>query len=106
MAARDRWRPPRDCNDYWAEWKHCKSLRNRFHNYYTYGTPPMCEEWKTGYIACNEWQNTRSSEAKETLQQFEKSMMQEKHKHSPVWTLRKKPPPDWHLPLNTGKPTQ
>ncbi|XP_053326993.1 UPF0545 protein C22orf39 homolog [Spea bombifrons] len=106
MAARDTWRPPRDCRDYWAEWKHCISLRNRFHHYYTHGTAPVCQQWKLDYKNCKDWEANMSKEAKEALRQSEKSRLEERLNHSPVWTLRRKPPPDWYLPLDTDKPKQ
>ncbi|XP_053556493.1 UPF0545 protein C22orf39 homolog [Bombina bombina] len=106
MADEDTWRPPRVCDDYWYEWKHCKSLQNLFHNYYTHGTAPACQQWKADYTACREWEKTRSTEAKDAMRQSEKSRQVEKQKYSPVWTLRKNPPPDWYLPLDSGKPRQ
>ncbi|XP_058250634.1 UPF0545 protein C22orf39 homolog isoform X2 [Hemibagrus wyckioides] len=59
------WRPPRACDVYWAEFKHCKSLRNRFHHYYAYGTSPVCLQWKDDYEACREWESNHSPHAKE-----------------------------------------
>ncbi|KAK3567842.1 hypothetical protein QTP86_027355 [Hemibagrus guttatus] len=58
------WRPPRACDVYWAEFKHCKSLRNRFHHYYAYGTSPVCLQWKDDYEACREWESNHSPHAK------------------------------------------
>uniref|UniRef100_A0A8C5MHL5 Synaptic plasticity regulator PANTS n=1 Tax=Leptobrachium leishanense TaxID=445787 RepID=A0A8C5MHL5_9ANUR len=94
---------PRECSDYWAEWKHCRSLRNRFHNYYTHGTAPECQQWKLDYKACREWEETASTQAKDALQQSEKNRLEEQQRYPPVWALRKKPPPDWHLPLDAHK---
>lgn len=56
--------PPRVCDVYWTEFKHCKSLRNRLHHYYTYGTSPVCLQWKDDYEACREWERNRSPHAK------------------------------------------
>ncbi|XP_044848048.1 UPF0545 protein C22orf39 homolog [Mauremys mutica] len=55
MADRGMWRPPRTCEDYWSEWKHSKGIRNLFHNYYTYGEAPSCEQWKIDYGNCRKW---------------------------------------------------
>ncbi|XP_018412466.1 PREDICTED: UPF0545 protein C22orf39 homolog [Nanorana parkeri] len=96
----EQWRPPRDCNDYWDEWKHCKSLRHYFHYYYTHGEKPTCQQWKADYAACKEWERTNSQEAKEALLQSEKARLKEKQNRNPVWTMRKHPPADWHLPLD------
>lgn len=61
---------PRSCDDYWSEFKHCKSLWNRFHHYYTYGTSPSCQQWKEDYRNCKEWEKRRSAEAKVQFRLF------------------------------------
>uniref|UniRef100_A0A803KDK1 Synaptic plasticity regulator PANTS n=1 Tax=Xenopus tropicalis TaxID=8364 RepID=A0A803KDK1_XENTR len=99
MSDTGGWRPPRDCDDYWSEWKHCKSLRNHFHNYYTHGKAPECQEWKRDYMTCRDWEKTKSELLKETLQQSERTRLEGKRNNSPVWTLRKNPPPDWCIIL-------
>ncbi|XP_053181676.1 UPF0545 protein C22orf39 homolog [Scomber japonicus] len=98
------WRPPRACDDYWSEFRHCKSLWNRFHNYYTYGTSPSCRQWKEDYNSCKEWEKYKNTEAKEALQNSERDRVAEQRKFTPVWQLRQDPPRDWHLPLNQEKP--
>ncbi|XP_063313108.1 synaptic plasticity regulator PANTS [Pelobates fuscus] len=103
MADRDTWRTPRDCSDYWIEWKHCRSLSNRFHNYYTHGIAPECQHWKIDYKSCKDWEATANNEAKEALRQSENSRLNEKQSYLPVWRLRKKPPADWYLPLDRDK---
>ncbi|XP_067395982.1 synaptic plasticity regulator PANTS isoform X2 [Emydura macquarii macquarii] len=64
MANSDVWRPPRTCEDYWSEWKHCKGIRNFFHNYYTYGEVPSCEQWKIDYSNCRQWEKSKSLDSK------------------------------------------
>lgn len=59
---------PRSCDDYWSEFRHCKSLWNRFHHYYTYGTSPSCQQWKEDYNNCKEWEKHKSIEAKVQLE--------------------------------------
>ncbi|CAI5797359.1 Chromosome 22 open reading frame 39 [Podarcis lilfordi] len=104
MADSDTWRPPRACNDYWSEWKHCKSIPNLFHYYYTYGEAPSCKQWKRDYENCKAWEKTRSSEAKDSLCKSERERVMEKQKYAPVWSLRKGPPVSWYLPLDEDKP--
>lgn len=58
---------PRVCDDYWSEYRHCKSLWNRFHHYYTYGASPSCQQWKEDYHNCKEWEKHRTTEAKVQL---------------------------------------
>ncbi|XP_073531316.1 synaptic plasticity regulator PANTS [Phyllobates terribilis] len=102
----DTWRPPRSCEDYWDEWIYCKSLKNRFHYYYTHGGKPACQQWKADYTACREWEKKRSPAAKEALIQSEMTREKERQNNTPVWTMRKRPPVDWHLPLDRDKPQQ
>lgn len=59
--------PPRSCDVYWSEFKHCKSLFNRFHEYYTYGKSPDCQQWKQDYYTCKEWEKNHSTQAKVSL---------------------------------------
>ncbi|NP_001116736.1 synaptic plasticity regulator PANTS [Danio rerio] len=99
-----QWRPPRSCDIYCSELKHCKSLRNRFHEYYTYGRAPDCQQWKQDYQNCKDWEKNHSTQAKESLQESERKRLADQRKFTPVWELRQKPPSDWHLPLNQGKP--
>uniref|UniRef100_A0A4W6C3E1 Synaptic plasticity regulator PANTS n=1 Tax=Lates calcarifer TaxID=8187 RepID=A0A4W6C3E1_LATCA len=96
--------PPRACDNYWSEFRHCKSLWNRFHHYYTYGTSPSCQQWQEDYNNCKEWEKHRDIEAKEALQRSERNRVAEQKKFTPVWKLRQDPPRDWHLPLNQEKP--
>ncbi|XP_067861654.1 synaptic plasticity regulator PANTS isoform X2 [Heptranchias perlo] len=103
MAKREVWRPPRMCDDYWSEWKHCRNLRNLFHHYYTYGAFPSCKQWKKDYNSCMEWENHKSGEAKTALCESEKRRLLEQNRHFPVWEMRKNPPAEWHLPLSDGK---
>uniref|UniRef100_G3NIR6 Synaptic plasticity regulator PANTS n=2 Tax=Gasterosteus aculeatus aculeatus TaxID=481459 RepID=G3NIR6_GASAC len=98
------WRPPRDCDDYWTEFKHCKSLTNCFHHYYAYGTSPSCQQWKEDYHSCKEWEKHRAPKSKKALQTSERNRVAEQNNFTPVWTLRQEPPRDWHMPLNQDKP--
>ncbi|XP_062854324.1 synaptic plasticity regulator PANTS [Trichomycterus rosablanca] len=97
------WRPPRVCDVYWSEFRHCKSLQNCFHHYYTYGKSPVCQQWKEDFEVCKEWERTHSPQAKETLQKSEQSRVSEQRNFTPVWEMRKSPPADWHLPLDQDK---
>ncbi|XP_035514722.1 UPF0545 protein C22orf39 homolog [Morone saxatilis] len=97
------WRTPRSCDDYWSEYKHCTSLWNHFHHYYTYGTSPSCQQWKEDYQNCKEWEKHRGATAKEALQTSERNRVAAQRKFTPVWELRREPPRDWHMPLNQEK---
>ncbi|XP_072443227.1 synaptic plasticity regulator PANTS isoform X1 [Chiloscyllium punctatum] len=93
-------KPPRACDDYRSEWKHCRSLRNLFHHYYTYGKFPLCKQWKKDYNSCIEWEHFKSTEAKTALRESEKKRLEEQKIHFPIWAMRKDPPAEWQLPLS------
>ncbi|XP_065502681.1 synaptic plasticity regulator PANTS isoform X2 [Caloenas nicobarica] len=63
MAGGESWRPPRSCEDYWWEWKHCRGLRHAFHHYYTHGELPACGRWREDYEACRAWERGRAAAA-------------------------------------------
>ncbi|XP_064889154.1 synaptic plasticity regulator PANTS isoform X1 [Columba livia] len=63
MAGGGSWRPPRSCEDYWWEWKHCRGLRHAFHHYYTHGELPACGRWREDYEACRAWERGRAAAA-------------------------------------------
>ncbi|XP_061865546.1 UPF0545 protein C22orf39 homolog isoform X2 [Colius striatus] len=104
MAGGGSWRPPRSCEDYWWEWKHCRGLQHAFHHYYTYGELPACDRWRDDYEACRAWERGCAAAAQEALCKSERARVMEKQKYAPVWTFRKSPPPDWYLPLDQDKP--
>ncbi|XP_035999858.1 UPF0545 protein C22orf39 homolog [Fundulus heteroclitus] len=98
----EAWRPPRACDDYLSEFRHCGSFSNRFHHYYTYGTVRSCQQWEVDYRNCREWESHRLTKAKDALQKSERSRLAEQENFTPVWKLRKEPPSDWHRPLDQG----
>lgn len=55
--------PPRLCEDYWWEWKHCRGLRHAFHHYYAHGELPACGRWRDDYEACRAWERGRAAAA-------------------------------------------
>lgn len=56
--------PPRPCEDYWWEWKHCRGLRHAFHHYYAHGELPDCSRWRDDYAACRAWEKDRTAAAR------------------------------------------
>uniref|UniRef100_A0A8C4UQ24 Synaptic plasticity regulator PANTS n=1 Tax=Falco tinnunculus TaxID=100819 RepID=A0A8C4UQ24_FALTI len=56
-------KPPRPCEDYWWEWKHCRGLRHAFHHYYAHGELPACGRWRDDYEACRAWESGRAAAA-------------------------------------------
>ncbi|NWS10027.1 CV039 protein, partial [Pachyramphus minor] len=100
--------PPRPCEDYWGEWKHCRGLRHAFHHYYAHGELPSCGRWREDYEACRAWERHRAAAAQVPPGLLRHSPAARGcsygEGYAPVWTLRKRPPPDWYLPLDQDKP--
>lgn len=63
LPAHVRPQPPRSCEDYWGEWKHCRGLRHAFHHYYAHGELPDCGRWREDYEACRAWERDRAAAA-------------------------------------------
>ncbi|POI33668.1 hypothetical protein CIB84_002580, partial [Bambusicola thoracicus] len=91
--------PPRPCEDYRWEWKHCRGLRHAFHHYYAHGELPDCGRWRDDYAACRAWEKDRTAAARVPPGP---SGPGGGGKHGAVWALRSCPPPDWHRPLDRG----
>ncbi|NXR76440.1 CV039 protein, partial [Pycnonotus jocosus] len=98
--------PPRSCEDYWGEWKHCRGLRHAFHHYYAHGELPDCGRWREDYEACRAWERDRAAAAQVPAP----LLLGQKPRNHGAWggfgkagagsQRRKSPPPDWYLPLD------
>ncbi|NWU44555.1 CV039 protein, partial [Hylia prasina] len=91
--------PPRSCEDYWGEWKHCRGLRHAFHHYYAHGELPDCGRWREDYEACRAWERNGAAAAQVPAPPLAGAAGTEIPQPR-VWKLRKSPPPDWYLPLD------
>ncbi|NXJ15368.1 CV039 protein, partial [Odontophorus gujanensis] len=101
--------PPRPCEDYWWEWKHCRGLRHAFHHYYAHGELPACGRWRDDYTACRAWERERAAAARVPPggegrggPPAEPGPTRGRGRRGAVWALRSCPPPEWHRPLERG----
>ncbi|NXA78144.1 CV039 protein, partial [Thryothorus ludovicianus] len=92
--------PPRSCEDYWGEWKHCRGLRHAFHHYYAHGELPECGRWREDYEACRAWERDRTAAAQVPAPLPLLARPRSAGRGCWVWKLRKSPPSDWYLPLD------
>ncbi|XP_001929651.1 UPF0545 protein C22orf39 homolog [Sus scrofa] len=103
MAEGGGWQPPRPCEAYRAEWELCRSAGHFLHHYYVHGERPACGQWGRDLASCREWEERRSAEAQRSLCESERARVRAAQKHPVVWTPRRSPPTDWHLPLPQDK---
>ncbi|CAK9820441.1 UPF0545 protein C22orf39 homolog [Anthophora plagiata] len=92
----------RPCLIYKEEYRDCKSIRARFHQYFVFGKTIDCNQWKTDYNNCQQWNNKKSKEAYDKLIESEKKRRLERlkgHYGNNVWQKRDKPPENWNAPL-------
>lgn len=53
----------RPCMMYKDEYDDCTSIKARFHQYFIFGETIDCNQWKTDYNNCYQWQKYKSEEA-------------------------------------------
>ncbi|XP_071557994.1 synaptic plasticity regulator PANTS [Temnothorax nylanderi] len=102
-------KPPREyewmvrpCMVYKDEHDECTSIRARFHQYFIFGEMLDCDQWKTDYHNCYQWQKYKSEEAYDELIRSEKERRAKRlhaHYQNNVWEKREKPPENWNTPL-------
>jgi len=92
----------RPCVIYKDEYDDCTSIRARFNQYFIFGQTLNCDQWKTDYHNCYQWQKNKSREAYDELIKSEKKHRLERllpHYQNNVWEKREKPPENWNTPL-------
>ncbi|XP_015435510.1 PREDICTED: UPF0545 protein C22orf39 homolog [Dufourea novaeangliae] len=89
----------RPCEIYNEEYKDCRSIRARFHQYFVFGHRIDCTQWKTDYHNCYLWEKYKSEKAYTNLIDGEKKRRMERlrpHFQNNVWQKRDKPPENWN----------
>jgi len=92
----------RPCVIYKDEYDDCTSIRARFNQYFIFGQTLKCDQWKTDYHNCYQWQKNKSKEAYNKLVESENKRRLERlipHYQNNVWEKREKPPENWNTPL-------
>ncbi|XP_068629844.1 synaptic plasticity regulator PANTS isoform X2 [Battus philenor] len=101
LEPEDKWLI-RDCYVYKDEYKECTSFRGRFHQYFIFGEPQDCKQWKKDYDNCCKWEDKKDVKAAEAVIQSERSRRMERlraHYRNDTWKKRDAPPADWDKPL-------
>ncbi|CAN7984855.1 unnamed protein product, partial [Ixodes hexagonus] len=92
----------RPCEWYLEEYKDCKSIRGRFHQYFIFGSTLDCDNWSKDYTNCLRWRKEKDIEALRSVVDSEAQRKKERLDGSlqnNVWELRSEPPKDWNKPL-------
>ncbi|XP_050586325.1 UPF0545 protein C22orf39 homolog [Bombus affinis] len=90
------------CEMYKEEYKDCKSIKARFHQYFIFGETLDCKQWKIDYDNCNLWSEHKDKEACKQLINSERKRRLERlegHYKNDIWEKRDKPPENWNAPL-------
>ncbi|XP_075218113.1 synaptic plasticity regulator PANTS [Lycorma delicatula] len=92
----------RDCYWYDAEYSDCTSIRGRFHQYFVYGEPLDCTQWKRDSKNCYKWESSRDPDS---VKELINSELERREKRldafydNGVWEHRTEPPSNWNDPL-------
>lgn len=92
----------RPCIAYLEDYKDCRSIAARFHQYFVYGKTIDCSQWRRDYDACIKWQDGEDVKAANAVVQSETERRTQRlrdHYGNDVWTKRRSPPKDWNKPL-------
>ncbi|XP_042144341.1 UPF0545 protein C22orf39 homolog [Ixodes scapularis] len=92
----------RPCEWYLEEYKDCKSIRARFHQYFVFGSTIDCEDWSKDYGNCLKFRAEKDVDALRSVVESEEKRKKERLDASlrnDVWDLRSEPPKDWNGPL-------
>ncbi|XP_076661370.1 synaptic plasticity regulator PANTS [Halictus rubicundus] len=92
----------RPCEIYNEEYKDCKSIVARFHQYFVFGKSIDCSQWKTDYNNCYLWEKYKSEQAYASLIDSEKNRRLRRlraHYANDIWEKRDAPPENWNAPL-------
>ncbi|KAH7640424.1 synaptic plasticity regulator PANTS [Dermatophagoides farinae] len=96
----------RPCEWYLQEYKDCKSIRARLHQYFISGTIDNCDDWRDDYHNCYQFRNNKNPIY---LNRLIESELLRKHnrllqsKANDVWEYRTEPPNDWNKPITTDE---
>jgi len=92
----------RPCEMYKEEYKDCKSIKQRFQQYFIYGASQDCSQWKSDYDHCLQWRACKDKESIMTVIESERRRREQRLRSSTypeVWATRSAPPSDWNSPL-------
>ena len=93
----------RPCEWYWDDYKDCKKIRTRIHQYFIHGHLLDCQQWKTDYDNCMKFRWTKDLESLQKVIDSEGERIVQRRRatlDNNVWQLRESPPSQmWNIPL-------
>ncbi|CRL01529.1 CLUMA_CG014169, isoform A [Clunio marinus] len=100
-VSNNRW-SIRPCQLYKEEYKDCKSIKGRFHQYFVHGDSLDCSSWEHDFENCLKYEKNDDLKAAKNVIDSEASRRKERmkaHYENNIWTKRANPPEDWAKPL-------
>ncbi|CAL1267942.1 unnamed protein product [Larinioides sclopetarius] len=98
---KDAWKV-RPCEWYKDEYKDCKSMKARFHQYFIYGDTIDCTHWKNDYMNCMHFRKKHDLESLEKVVVSENERKRQRiqsMEQNDVWKYRSSPPENWNSPM-------
>ncbi|KAK5645522.1 hypothetical protein RI129_006822 [Pyrocoelia pectoralis] len=92
----------RPCTAYLEDYKDCRSISARFHQYFIYGKTLDCSQWRRDYDNCKKWEDNKDTKAANSVIKSDTERRMQRlrnHYANNVWTKRNSPPKDWNNPL-------
>nr|XP_053656079.1 UPF0545 protein C22orf39 homolog [Cherax quadricarinatus] len=92
----------RPCERYKEEYKDCRSIKAKFHQYFIHGETKDCSNWQADYDHCLQYRKYKDLESLTSVIKSEMKRRQERlkgHYTNTVWDKRESPPDDWNKPL-------
>ncbi|GIY97087.1 uncharacterized protein CEXT_30831 [Caerostris extrusa] len=98
---KDAWKV-RPCEWYKEEYKDCKSLKAKFHQYFVYGSTVDCSQWNNDFNNCMHFRKKHDLDSLEKVVASEnerKKARIETREQNDVWEYRSSPPENWNSPM-------
>ena len=93
----------RPCEWYWDEYKECKRIGARLHQYFIYGRYKDCTPWKIDYENCMDFRRHNNLESLQKVIESEERKIERRKKATyanDTWEFRDSPPTEmWNLRL-------
>ncbi|XP_044754402.1 UPF0545 protein C22orf39 homolog [Coccinella septempunctata] len=101
FVAKNEWMI-RPSSEYESEYKECSSIKARINQYFIFGKPIDCSNWKRNSINAAKWEDSKDEKAAVEVITNEQQRRKERlmsQINNDVWEKRSSPPENWNAPL-------